>query len=86
MFAQAEAQIVERLLDEAIGDFRIPAQLTGEGFVPRVHPSGFLAEQQARGYAGLSPRAIHFLFNPFHVANVTRWHRVGNLCLFLLPA
>ena len=45
MFARAEAQIIKRLLDEAVGDFRVLAQLAGEGFVPRVHPSGFLAER-----------------------------------------
>jgi hypothetical protein len=51
MFARADAQIVERLLDEPVGDLCILAQLSRESLVAAAQASGFLAQQKTRSQA-----------------------------------
>jgi len=60
MFAGAAAQEIERLLDEAVFDFRILAQLLRETPVPLTQWTSRFSKKQAGGDSRFSPRALRY--------------------------
>src|SRR5437667_10178824 len=66
MFARADAQEVEGLLNEPVGDFGISAEPARERLFARAHPPCFFADEDACGNAGLAPRAVPLCFNLVH--------------------
>jgi hypothetical protein len=70
MFA-GPAQKIERLLDEAIFDFRIPAQFSRESSVPRTQWTSRFPKKQAGRDSRFAPSAPALLNRYCHRPNIT---------------
>ena len=75
MFACADMQIVETLLDEPIGHLGILAENFCQSPVARGQPARFLSEQEARGEARLAPRSIGVTAFAVHCKSMERRQR-----------
>lgn len=68
IFARANSQKVERLLDEPVGYFRIEAEPPGQRLIARAQDACFFANEQTRRETRFAPGTVHFSPNWFHGA------------------
>jgi len=60
------ADRIDPLLDQAIGDFGITREDSGNAAVASRHAAGLLAKKDARGEAGFPPRPVSVVAGNSH--------------------
>src|SRR5207245_3322049 len=63
MFAWANAQEIERLLDKPVAHFGVPAEAARQSLVSWAHPPRLLADQKPGSHSRLAPRPVRSFFN-----------------------
>src|SRR5437899_2239160 len=66
MFAWANAQEIERLLDKPVAHFGVPAEAARQSLVSWAHPPRLLADQKPGSQSRLAPRPVRSFSNAAH--------------------
>src|SRR6266496_749216 len=70
MFARTDTQVIECLLNEAVGDFGVLAEPARQRLLAHPQRPGLLANQQACGQTRLAPGIINSCPDRFHEGKV----------------